>query len=104
MKTLIDHLKGEQEDLLLPGPTGSTSLSLAHDAVEHAVSTALEKTDLPSEEAVQFAEKTGALVTDHKFIQELSDLIGQPKQSESEDEFVDRCKKTMSSLLVKRLG
>ena len=104
MATLIDFLKGEQENLSLPGPSGSCSLAHTHDAVADAVSTALEKTDLPNGDAIKFAEKVGTLVTGDKFLQELSNVIGQPKLSESEDEFVARCKQSMFGLLTKRLG
>lgn len=104
MATFSDFYKQEQEILPLPGPSGKSNISGTQIAVVNAVELSLASSDMSNADVIKFASQVGALVTGEKFIKELSDKIGEPEQGESEDAFVERCKKTMFDLLGHRLG
>lgn len=104
MATFSDFYKQEQEILPLPGPSGKSNISGTQIAVVNAVELSLAGADMSNADVIKFASQVGALVTGEKFIKELSDKIGEPEKGESEDVFVERCKKTMFDLLGRHLG
>jgi hypothetical protein len=52
----------------------------------------------------KFSTEVSKLAYSGEFLDEFSKDIGQPKENESEDEFVNRAKKTMKDLLRKKLS
>lgn len=59
---------------------------------------------LSSSEKEKFATKVSELTHSDMFLTELSNDIGLPTENESKDEFVDRAKKTMKGLLLRKLS
>lgn len=51
----------------------------------------------------KFSSQAAELVTNEKFLDELESKIGDPKENESEDEFVARSKEQMRKLLKSKL-
>ncbi|MGB4497268.1 MAG: hypothetical protein WBI40_01095 [Methylococcaceae bacterium] len=56
------------------------------------------------DKTLKFAEKVSELAHSDDFLNEFSDDIGLPKDNESEDDFVERAKSTMKTLLMKKLS
>jgi hypothetical protein len=52
----------------------------------------------------KFCTEVSELVHSDDFLDEFSKVIDKPKDNESEDEFVDRAKRSMKSLLMKKLS
>jgi len=52
----------------------------------------------------KFCTEVSQFVHSDDFLDEFSKDIGKPKDNESEDEFVERAKKTMKSLFMKKLS
>lgn len=52
----------------------------------------------------EFSKKVSQFVHSDEFLDEFSKDIGEPKQNESEDEFVNRAKDAMRNLLRKKLS
>jgi hypothetical protein len=57
-----------------------------------------------NKEKEKFSAEVSKLAHSDDFIETLSKDIGKPRDSESEDEFVDRAKRTMKDLLRKKLS
>jgi hypothetical protein len=99
-----DFFRSDQNpDKLLPPSKQSSAISSA------AISASLAGIALPSGLLIpgntreEFAEKVSALSHSDEFISELSDEIGAPLDSETEDQFVTRAKEAMADLLRKKL-
>lgn len=60
-------------------------------------------TTLGKSKASEFAREVKALASNQEFVAQLSKDIGEPKESETEDEFVNRAKQTMKNLLKAKL-
>lgn len=58
---------------------------------------------LGSEKAVKFSAEVTALVKNKEFLSELGDIVGEPAELETEEQFVARAKEAMRSLLKSRL-
>jgi len=58
---------------------------------------------LGKSKASEFAGEVRALVSNEDFIAQLSEDIGEPKEAETEEEFVNRAKQTMKDLLKSKL-
>jgi hypothetical protein len=52
----------------------------------------------------EFSSELSKVVRDDDFISDLSEKLGKPKDNETEDEFVERAKNTMRSLLNQKLS
>lgn len=101
MTSLFDFIKAEQQVVSLPSHAQSGDNG---HAISTAVALTLQDAAVPSDKALKFAKKLNDLVTSDSFLKELSDGIREPGLTESEDAFVERCKKTMIDLIDKRLG
>ena len=55
------------------------------------------------EMAESFSHNVSELVHGEKFVDEFSNKIGIPKESETEDEFVERAKKIMKEMIREKL-
>ena len=55
---------------------------------------------LDSAKREEFSSKMSTYVYSEDFIDGFSAVIGRPKKNESEDEFVGRCKKEMTRILI----
>lgn len=55
-----------------------------------------------NEKAVEFAIEVSSFVKSEEFKSELSSSVGEPFNTESEDEFVGRAKEAMRALLKKK--
>lgn len=93
MTTLKEMLKGKASKAVLNQTTAGLAANLTL-----ALSSALG-----SSKAQEFSESISDLVSSDNFISDLSDRIGTPLASETEDEFVARAKSLMSSLLSEKL-
>lgn len=58
---------------------------------------------LGKSKASEFASEVRALVSNEEFVAQLSEDIGEPKEFETEDEFVNRAKQMMKNLLKAKL-
>lgn len=54
-------------------------------------------------EETKFSHGVAELVSSEKFVSELSDQIGKPRDDESEVEFVNRAKNSLRALLERRV-
>lgn len=52
----------------------------------------------------ELSNKISELATSAEVINELSDEIGEPKNHETEDEFVERAKSTLKNILKRKLS
>ena len=83
--------------------SSNSSLLLSVESQERQISMKLGGS-LSVAQKKDFSSELSKVVRDDGFISELSDSIGKPKDNETEDEFVERAKKTMRSLLNKKLS
>lgn len=60
-------------------------------------------TSWSSSDTSKFSSQAAELVTKDEFLDELESKIGDPKENESEDEFVARSKEQMRKLLKSKL-
>lgn len=58
---------------------------------------------LSTDAKTKFADSAAQVTASDEFITELSSNVGQPKTGETEDEFVERAKATMTALLREKL-
>ncbi|QYY84600.1 hypothetical protein [Pseudomonas germanica] len=79
-------------------PVLSTALTSVKSAVVLAGIDSLGKT-----KANEFASEVVELVSSKAFVDKLSDDIGEPTELETEDQFIERAKKTMKALLKSKL-
>ena len=59
--------------------------------------------NLSDSEKDKFSKKVANLASSEEVLIELSETIGTPNKEETEDEFVNRAKSTMASILRKKL-
>lgn len=59
---------------------------------------------ITEENAEEFSDKVSNLVANSKFINKLSQSIGQPRSNESQEAFVARSKAIMKKLLKEKLS
>jgi len=100
-----DFFKSDQNpDRMLPASQQSSAIATA--AIANALTGVLLPGGglLPGESREEFAAKVSSLSRSDEFISELSDEIGSPMETETEDQFVARAKKAMGDLLRKKLG
>lgn len=101
MSTFFDFVQNE----LQPSIGGPSAVGISSKAsLEKTVALSLANAELPEKEASDLAQKLGDLVTSPKFLQELSDQIETPRDSESEDAFVARSKSSLMDLLDRHLA
>lgn len=60
--------------------------------------------NISNNEATDFSRKISELATSNDVITELSDEIGMPRNHETEDQFVDRAKSTLTRILKRKLS
>lgn len=86
-------------------PPGRQSIAVGATGITFALAgAALPEGILSNRESrEEFAEKVSSLSHSDEFISELSEEIGVPMDSETEDQFVARAKKAMADLLRKKL-
>lgn len=58
---------------------------------------------LSSGEQEKFSDEVVQVANSDEVLTELSDSVGDPKESESEDEFVERAKSTLAKILKQKL-
>ncbi|MDQ7091696.1 MAG: hypothetical protein Q9M50_13850 [Methylococcales bacterium] len=93
------------------------SLSLAHPSIQSSITAisgsivgglsfinSLGGQSLPEKGKEKFANEVSSLAHSEGFIEEFSSIIKEPKKGETEDEFVNRAKKSMRKLLSEKLG
>ncbi len=88
---------------MLPSPAESEVSTAIVISIKNEISLSKSST-ISNSKKEKFSNEVNHLVNSDEFLDNLSDEIGTPKQSESEDEFVFRAKETMKSLLRKRLS
>lgn len=89
-------------------PLSSKTLSLQAELSEAklAISATLRLAEaiVPKSRADDFSSKVIALTTSENVISELSEKVGVPLESETEEEFVQRASSTLKSILMSKLG
>lgn len=89
-------------------PLSSKTLSLQAELSEAklAISATLRLAGVivPKSRADDFSSKVIALTTSENIISELSEKVGVPLESETEEEFVRRASSTLKSILMSKLG
>jgi len=81
----------------------STSSSSQELAVKIADSLSSVNLNISNFDRVKFGNEVVALANSDEVLNEWSQSIGDPKETESEDEFVDRAKSTLASILKRKL-
>lgn len=84
--------------------TIDNSLITSRKEVATTISNSLIGSLFSNSEREKFAAKVSEFAHSDDFLNEVSDDIGLPKDNESEDEFVERAKSTMRTLLMKKLS
>lgn len=75
----------------------------AADVVAKQVETVVLSSNIAdNEKAIEFAIEVSSFVKSEEFKSELSSAVGEPFNTESEDEFVGRAKEAMRALLKKK--
>lgn len=101
MTTLKDYLEKEKA-------ARNTSLALpSSNTLENVIAKELIASPLvkiSNTEASDLSNKVSELATSVEVINELSDEIGVPKNYETEDEFVERAKATLTKILKRKLS
>ena len=101
MTTLKDYLEKEKAarntSLALP-----SSNTLENVIAKELIASTLVK--ISNTEASDLSNKVSELATSVEVINELSDEIGVPKNYETEDEFVERAKATLTKILKRKLS
>ena len=59
---------------------------------------------ITDEKSSEFSHKLSELATSDEVMNELSDEIGAPKNDETEDEFVERAKSALATILKRKLS
>ena len=101
MTNLNEYLKNvnRKENDALPVPS---SKILANGIMMGLAASPLIQ--LSNSEASAFSHKISELATSTKVVDELSKELGAPKCFETEDQFVDRAKSTLTSILKRKLS
>ena len=101
MTTLKDYLEESKvaraTSLVLP-----SSKTLANVIAKELIASPLVQ--ISNNEASEFSNQVSELATSAEVINELSDEIGAPKNHETEDEFVERAKSTLTKILKRKLS
>ncbi len=102
MKTLYEFIKSECYD-------GSAAALPAPEATRESIGNALVSLVpsfgiVPEKDVAAFSDGIAKLVTDDKFLKELSETVHQPSKGETEDEFVKRCNRALFALIDERLA
>lgn len=101
MSSLSEYLEKarNQEKNALPAPSSKT--------VSLAVSSILKASPflkMPTDSVEEFSHKVSELATSDVVLNKLSDDIGEPRELETEDEFVDRAKLALTNILKNKLS
>jgi hypothetical protein len=96
--TLKDYIHGNDTGRAVPI---SSSLSTVNTAIQ--VSAATENivalAAIPSDKRENFGQIAADIVTSEEFIDELSKKVGEPRERETEDQFVARAKGELVKIL-----
>lgn len=85
-------------------PALNTSLPTIETTLSSTVGKLLEPTAIPGGKKQAFSDKVSNIVRDEEFISEVSDQIGEPRDSETEDQFVERGISVLRKMLYMRFG
>lgn len=97
MSNFLEKAKNSNLELKLASTALATSISMI------AIKSALIP-NLSLSASRKFGDEVVALAYSKEALIELSDEIGDPKEKESEDEFVERAKSTFADILRRKLG
>ena len=104
---------GSFRDFLSSGDSKETGLGHRTEELRLATSASIARVlisflpvpglSLSTDQASEFSDKAGKLVSSDEFIQELSNRINEPEAGESEEDFVKRAKDALRALLTEKL-
>lgn len=105
MSNFSEFLKNsESHNILSPGGNGSVpQLELAKKASDSLTALAVVDPRIEKNDISDFSTQFSGLVFSDNFISELSGVIQRPHPGESEEQFVKRCKESLSLLIDKHL-
>lgn len=83
--------------------TNIPSTTTIQIAIMGGLSSAFNQSSLQTKEKEKFSEAVSQIAKSDEVITELSEALGMPKDSESEDEFVKRGKAILTNILKRRL-
>lgn len=107
MTSFYEFLKQDesQPNLALPTLGHSPSTAVISNAVACEVTKLVTTNNLISaNDAIRFGQEVASLVTSDKFLKHLSETIQRPRLGETEDEFVERSKKSLLGLIDQQLN
>ncbi|NNP75553.1 hypothetical protein A7P54_03850 [Acinetobacter sp. Ac_3412] len=86
-------------------PTGAIVATPKNELVSNlGQSIVLSDLPLDKSQASKFEKQIIEYVTSPNSIKSISDVVGEPLENESEDEFVERSLKNITELLLKKFG
>ncbi|MFQ2147958.1 hypothetical protein ACK33U_04955 [Aeromonas jandaei] len=102
LKDFIKSQKNKSQTLIGPSSTLNTNARALVNNISNYIVTA-NATSLSSSDSEKFGHEVVKIAYSDEVISELSREIGKPKESETEDEFVNRGKLTLANILRKKL-
>ncbi|MEV3814267.1 hypothetical protein [Aeromonas allosaccharophila] len=105
MSNLKDFIKSQQnksQALIGPSSTLTTNTRELANKISNCLVTA-KTTSLSSSDSEKFGHEVVKVAHSDEVISELSREIGKPKESETENEFVNRGKLALANILRKKL-
>lgn len=100
-KEFISTAKNSERRAL---PPSSSALVKVETSITTSIAKTLDHVPVKIEKKEKFAQKVSSLVSNEKFLTKLSDRIGKPQDTESEDDFVERSKKELRKMLFRKFG
>lgn len=95
LKEFIESNSKDQTNKLIP----------IQDTTAKIIDTLATSTlDFPRTELEKFSENAIRLANSDKVLTELSQVVGEPKEAESEDEFVKRAKSSLGKILKQKIS
>lgn len=101
LKEFLDSNKKSTSLTLLPGP--KLAATIQSSLVSFEANQKHQLVNNNKEASKDFSNKLSNLIQSDEFMQQLSDKVGQPLKTESENEFVDRAKNTMRKIILSKL-
>lgn len=101
LKQFIKNEKGR-----LPGGRSGNLPANVREEASLAISSAVLATGMSvtQKKAYEFGSEVMEISTSDKIIDEFSEKVGTPLESETEDEFVQRASSVLKSILMSKLG
>lgn len=100
-KEFVNEIKASSNHVL---PESNITLPAIQLALQKEISCLLAPLSVSINDQQKFAEEVSNLVQNEAFLSEYSQKIGEPKENESEDEFVNRSSDELRQMLYRKFG